>query len=232
MPEGLSTPEVAKQIGEHVEHAAGGDRGAGRDRIATIVEAFLLAVVAVLAAYSGYASAKWSTESRLDLARASTARTEASTANSHADTNRNFDASTFNTWFSAKVAGSESAMAIAERRFRPAFRVAFDAWLATDPDTNPHAPPGPTYMPQYKQPELQQAAVLNTKATRAFNDGSTAAGHSDDYVLTTVYLATVLFLVAISGHFSLLGARYGLMIVGVIILGFAVSRLLTLPGPS
>ena len=232
MPEGLSTPEVAKQIGEHVEHAAGGEHGTGRDRIATIVEAALLAVVAVLAAYSGYASSKWSTDSRLDLARASTARTEASTATSEADTNRNFDSSTFSAWFTAKVAGNEPAMAIAERRFRPAFLVAFNAWLATDPDTNPHAAPGPTYMSQYKQPELHEAAVLNAKATRAFNDGSDAAGHSDDYVLTTVYLATVLFLVAISGHFSLLGARYGLMAVGVLILGFAVSQLLTLPRPS
>ena len=38
----------------------------------TIVEALLLAVVAVLAAYSGFASAKWGTESSLTLAKAST----------------------------------------------------------------------------------------------------------------------------------------------------------------
>jgi len=232
MPEGLSTPEVAKQIGEHAEHSADANENAGRDRTATIIEAALLAVVAVLAAYSGYASSKWSTESRLDLARASTARTEASTATSEADTNRNFDSSTFDSWFTAKVAGNQTAMAIAERRFRPAFRVAFDAWIATNPDTNPHAAPGPTYMPQYKQPELQRADALNAKATRAFNDGSDAAGHSDDYVLTTVYLATVLFLVAISGHFEMLSIRYALMGVGVLILAFAVSQLLTLPRPS
>jgi len=231
MPEGLSTPEVAKQIGEHANQAEGAQPG-GHDRRATVVEAALLAVVAVLAAYSGYAASKWSTESRLDLARASTERTEASTVTSVADTNRNFDSSTFSAWFTAEVAGNESAMVIAERRFRPAFLVAFNAWLATNPDTNPHAPPGPTYMPQYKQPELHTAAVLNEKATAAFNDGSNAAGHSDDYVLTTVYFATVLFLVAISGHFSLLRARYALMTVGVIILAFAVSRLVTLPRPT
>ena len=232
MPEGLSTPEVAKQIGEHTEKSAGGSESAGRDRTATIIEAALLAVVAVLAAYSGYASSKWSTESRLDLAHASTARTLASTATSEADTNCNFDSSTFTAWFTAKVAGNEGAMAIAERRFRPAFRVAFDAWLATNPDTNPHAAPGPTYMPQYKQPELHRADVLDAEATRAFNDGSDAAGHSDDYVLTTVYLATVLFLVAISGHFSMLSLRYALMGVGVLILVFAVGQLLTLPRPG
>ena len=86
-------------------------------------------------------------------------------------------------------------------------------------------------MREYKQPELKKAAALNAKATRAFDKGSTDAGHADDYVLTTVYLATVLFLIAISGHFSMLGARYALMGVGVVILVFAVSQLLTLPRP-
>jgi hypothetical protein len=201
-------------------------------RVATIVEATLLAIVAVLAAYSGFAASKWSTESRLHLARSSTLRTQAATAMSQADTERNFDSSTFSAWFTAKVAGNQLDMAIAERRFRPAFRVAFDAWLATSPDTNPQAPPGPTYMPQYVLPELRTDGVLNARAARAFKDGSDAAGHSDDYVLTTVYLATVLFLVAISGHFPMLAVRYALMGVGVVILGFAVSQLAWLPAPT
>ncbi len=231
MPEGLSTPEVAREISEHRERTEG-QQAERRERIATIIEAVLLALVAVLAAWSGYASAKWSTESRLDLARASTARTEAATASENADTTKNFDSSTFTAWFTADVAGNQQAMAVAERRFRPPFRVAFDAWLATNPTTNPNAPPGPTYMPQYKQPEIAVANALNAKSTQYFNDGSNAAGYSDSYILTTVYLATVLFLVAISGHFSILGARYGLMAVGVVILGFAISQLLSLPRPA
>jgi len=231
VPEGgLSTPEVAKSIGEHAEH--GDAERERRARIVTIVEAALLALVAVLAAYSGFASSKWSTESRLELARASTARIEAATQTQTADTNRNFDSSTFSAWFTAKVAGNQEDMAIAERRFRPAFRVAFDAWLATNPDTNPSAPPGPTYMPQYKQPELAKADALNAKAARAFNDGSNAAGYSDQYVLTTVYFATVLFLIAISGQFKVVGARYALMGIGVVILVFAISQLVTLPRPG
>jgi hypothetical protein len=43
---------------------------------------------------------------------------------------RNLDASTFNTWFTAYIAGDESGMALAEKRFRPEFHVAFDAWIA------------------------------------------------------------------------------------------------------
>jgi hypothetical protein len=65
---------------------------------------------------------------------------------------RDFDSSTFNAWFIAYTLNSPQKEVIAERRFRPQFRVAFNAWMATDPLTNPNAPPGPTYMPQYKQP--------------------------------------------------------------------------------
>src|SRR5271167_1190655 len=83
MPEGLSPGEVGKEISEHRAHAeedeeeeGPGAEAKGRDRVLTIIEAVLLAVVAVLAAYSGFASAKWSTQSSLDLAKASAARTE------------------------------------------------------------------------------------------------------------------------------------------------------------
>jgi hypothetical protein len=228
--EGLSPAEVGKEITEHRAHAGVAHRES-RDRWITILEAVLLAVVAVVAAYSGYASAKWSTESRLLLSKASAARTEASNANLNALSVRNFDSSTFEAWFSAYVAGNTKAMAIAKRRFRPAFRVAFDAWQKTDPETNPHAAPGPTYVPQYKQPDLDRANALTAEADRAYAEGAKDGTNADDYVRVTVYLATVLFLIAISGHFSLRGARYGLVTVGVIVLIVAVAILTTLPRP-
>ena len=81
MPEGLSPGEVGKEISEHRAHTleekeSSGAEAKGRDRALTIIEAVLLAVVAVLAAWSGFAAAKWGTESSLDLAKASAARTE------------------------------------------------------------------------------------------------------------------------------------------------------------
>ena len=51
-------------------------------------------------------------------------------------------------------------MAIAERRFRPEFAVAFDAWIATDPEHNPDAAKGPMYLDEYKTPKLEEAAVV------------------------------------------------------------------------
>ncbi len=142
---------------------------------------------------------------------ASEARTDASRADLDAREDRNFDLSTFEAWFGAYVADDQEAMAIAERRFRPEFAVAFDAWRATNPETNPAAPRGPTYMPQYRQPGLEQAKVLDEKADEAFAAGVSAGQTSENYVRATVFLASVLFLVGISAHFPGRGARYGLI---------------------
>ncbi len=227
MPEGLAAPEVGKEIEHHSRHTTREQR----DRILSIAEAVLLSLVALLAGWSGYAAAKWSTESRVALAEALAAQTEANRGNLEALELRNFDSSTFEAWFAAYTAGSEPAMALAERRFRPEFRTAFDAWRATNPESNPQAPPGPSYMPQYRQPQLARAARLDREADAAFAEGVEAGERSDDYVRTTVFLATVLFLVGISTQFPLRGVRYGLVAVGAVLLVFSVVQLAQLPGP-
>ena len=54
---------------------------------------------------------------------------------------------------------------------------------------------------------------------------------ADRYVRVTVFLATVLFLVGISGHFRVRAARYGLVAVGAVILVVAVAILIVAPKP-
>jgi hypothetical protein len=231
MAEGVSPAEVGKEIAEHRKHAAGGEHDARQDRRVTIIEAALLAIVALLAAWSGYASAKWSTESRLELAQASAARVEANRAAGVDAELVEFDSSTFDAWFTAYVAGNEDAMAVAQRRFRPEFEVAFEAWQATDPATNPDAPPGPTYMPEYERPGKQEAQRLDAEAEEHFAKGAEDGEAADRYVRITVYLATVLFMVGISGHFRVPVARYGLVGLSVGILIFALVLLITSPRP-
>jgi hypothetical protein len=230
VPEGLSAAEVGQEIARHGRRGAG-DRHEGRDRGLAIVEAVLLSVVALLAAWSGYAAAKWSTESRITLAEASAARTEASRATIEALELRNFDSAAFDAWFSAYTVDNERAMALAVRRFRPEFRAAFDAWRATDPERNASAPRGPTYMPQYRQPLLDDAKALDRRAERASASGAEAAETADRYVRTTVFLASVLFLVGISTHFPYRGVRFALVGVGAVLLIASLVQLAGLPGP-
>ena len=233
--EGLAPGEVAGEISRHKQHTAHGPESGAEDgtrehdRVLSIVEAVLLAIVALLAAYTGYASAKWGTESSVRLATASAARTEANRAALDAQDTKNFDSTTFNAWFTAYVSGNAPAQAVAERRFRPPFKVAFDAWLNTDPFTNASAPPGPTYMPQYKQPQLAAAAVLDAKASAEYTAGVQAGANSDNYVRDTIYLATILFLIGISGHFRFFRIRLGLVLLGGLMLVVAVIQIVTSP---
>jgi hypothetical protein len=204
----------------------------GRNRFVSFSEAFLLSIVALLAAWSGFAAAKWSTESRLDLAAGSSARGKATRAGVEALELRNFDSSTFNAWFAAYTADNEEAMALARRRFRPAFRVAFDAWRATKPETNPRARRGPTYMPQYRSPGVAIARRLDVEADALRERGVEAAETSDNYVRATLVLATILFLVGISTQFALSGARYALLGLGTVLLIFSLIQIAQLPRPS
>ncbi len=233
MPEGLSAAEVGKEIAEHKRLADEADekRKSAAERWVSIVEAIVLSLVAVLAAYSGFAAAKWGTESSLSLARASALRTKANRADLEALITRTLDSASFNAWFTAYVAGNAEAEKIAERRLRPGYRPAFYAWLATDPAHNPHSPPGPAYMPQYVIPQEQQATAYDRQATAEFARGEHAASVSDQYVRDTVFLATVLFLVGIGGHFSIRQARYSLVGVGILLLAFSVVQLAGLPPP-
>jgi hypothetical protein len=231
MPEGLSPAEVGKEIGEHGKHAAHSETEDRRDRLLSITEALLLSLVAVLAAYSGYAAAKWSTESSVSLAKASASRTKANRADLEGLQIRTLDSVSFNAWFSAFTAGNANADRLAEKRLRPGYRPAFNAWLATDPAHNPKAPPGPSYMPQYVIPQEAVATAGDRQADVDFAKGTKAGSTGDDYVRDTVFLATVLFLVGISSHFPLRQARFGLITVGAAILVFAVIQVLGLPGP-
>ena len=230
MPEsGLSPGEVGKEIGEHRHRHAHDEQGAMR--WVAIGEAVLLAVVAVMAAWSGYSSAKWGTESRVYLAEASTARIEASTALIDADEQRAFDRAAFSIWFTAYVSGDAQALAMAESLFTPEMSEAMQEWLAADPAGNPDIPPGPTSMPGYDQPGLAEAEELNARADEKFQEGEDAGVTADEYIRTTLYLATVLFLVGISGHFRLRGARIGLVTVGLLITAFAAIQIVWLPAP-
>jgi hypothetical protein len=251
MGEGLNPIEAGKKLHEHGErqHEHGGDGSAGDEghgngedgdsrgggggrhpRIVQVCEAVLLAIVTLTAAWAGYSAARWSTESRVEIAESSTLRNLATRDDLEANTLRNFDASTFNAWFIAFTLNSPAKEVIAERRFRPAFRVAFNAWMATNPLHNPHAPPGPTYMPQYKLLPQTEASKLDGEATAKFNAGNQAGTTSDNFVQITVFLAAVLFLVGIGSSFKLYGVRYALITFGAALLIISLVLITQQPG--
>ena len=133
-------------------------------------------------------------------------------------TTRNFDSSTFAAWFAAYVAKNEQAMTVAERRFRPEFRsrsrlAAHRSRAQSEraSRTDVHA--------RVQGARPGQGTALSAEADHLYAEGATDGTQADQYVRVTVYLATVLFLVAISGHFPIRGVRIGLVVVGIVVLG-------------
>lgn len=237
MAEGLDPIESGKKLHEHGEtlhRSAGSGDGHGqagnRHRVVQICEAALLALVTITAAWAGYSAARWGTASRVDIAQSSTLRNFATRADLSALSTRNFDSSTLEAWFTAFTLDSPQKEAVAERRFRPEFRVAFKAWLATNPFHNPHSPPGPTYMPQYKLAAETRANAFDVAAAAKFEAGNQDGLIADNYIRITVFLAAVLFLVGIGSSFKLNGVRYGLITVGSVLLIFSVVLILRQPG--
>jgi hypothetical protein len=244
VPEGLSAAEVGKEIAEHREHAehaehaehtehAGGAHAehARRDRMISIVEALILSIVALLAAWSGYSAAKWSTHASLSLAKASSTRTKANLNQIQATQIRTLDSVSFNAAEAAYLSGNLRLFQLTLRRMRPGYRPAVNAWLATHPLKNPNAPPDPSYMPQYRIPQEAAAKIQNAQADAYFAEGENAADTGDKYVRLTVLLAAVLFLVGIGSRFPVRMARYGLISIAGVLLVVSVVQLLGLPGP-
>src|SRR6202050_5697742 len=231
MSEGLNPIEAGKERHENGEEGDGNGADGGRhSRIVQVVEVVLLSIVTLTAAWAGYSAARWSTDSRVEIAESSTLRNLATRADLEAISLRNFDSSTFNAWYIAFTLNNPQKEAIAVRRFRPAFRVAFNAGMATDPVHNPHAPPGPTYMPQYKLPAQAQANALDNQADAKFNQGTKDGVTGDQYVQITVFLAAVLFLVGIGSSFKLYGVRYALISFGVALLIISLVLIAQQPG--
>ena len=84
-------------------------------------------------------------------------------------------------------------------------------------------------MKEYHNAHAEEAAKLSNEATEEFEKGAKARGTSDDYVRSTVFLATVLLLTAISQRFKTHAVRVGLAVVAFLLLCVPIYRLLTLP---
>jgi hypothetical protein len=83
-------------------------------------------------------------------------------------------------------------------RFRPEFKPAFAAWIATRPFSNDAAPPTPFAMPQYRLKASTQAENLERNAAADSEQSKEANQRADNYMLAVVLFASALFFAGIS----------------------------------
>ena len=219
MAEGSSNVELAHhQLREHGQRET-----FWRETIIEIAEAVVLAFVAISTAWAGYQTGRWDGRQAHLYGLSTKYRAQENRAATLSGQQRLYDTSTFGFWFQEKVQGDEAAAKLFERRFRPEYRVAFAAWLRTDPLHNPKAPPGPLLIPQYHNAAADRAAAAGRRASAAFDAGTRARETGDRYLRMTVLLATVLFLTAIAQKFRLRKVRVGLLVVSAVLLVVALS---------
>jgi len=218
--------EIAHHLNEADEHK--GPRSRWHELL-EVVEAIVLALVAICTAWSGYQAAKWDGMQDELYEQSTRLRVQAQGLVTRSGQEQMYDASTVSEWIKAESTGQHKLAQLFERRFRPEVRPAFNAWVKTDPLNNPDAPPGPLVMPEYHNAYAEEAAKLTEQATEAFEKGTAARSTSDKYVRVTVVLATVLLLVAISQRFKTHGVRMGLAVVALLLIFIPLIRLLLLP---
>ena len=226
MPEATSNVEYAHRIHEDGHHHPSSDK---QSEWVALAEAVVLAIVAVATAWSGYQAAKWDARSAKEYALSSVNTVLSQEKATIAGQDRLYDITTFNGWMFAKTLGNKEAQEFYERRFRPEYAVAFQAWMKLDPFNNPSAPPGPIYMQDYKDSNALKSADLNQEAQRHFQEAVSSRETGDQYVKVTVFLATVLLLTALSQRFKPLGPRAAVVAIAFVLLIVSSYLLITLP---
>ena len=194
-----------------------------RLRRVELLATVLLAVAAVATAWSTYQSTRWRGEQAVDTSKATAARIQSSQASTRAGQLTQVDIATFIQWVDARVADDQRLAQFYRDRFRPEFRPAFDAWLATKPRTNPDAPLTPFAMPEYRVAEAVKSEQLNAAAGVHADAAGAANQRADNYVLAVVLFAASLFFAGISTKLRSLGQQEALLAIGwVFFLGTAV----------
>jgi type II secretory pathway pseudopilin PulG len=199
-----------------------------RDRI-EIVATVLLAVAAVATAWSSYQATRWNGEQTKASSRANALRIEAARAAGLAQNQTQVDIATFIQWVDATATDDTELEQFYGDRFRADFRPAFDAWLATDPLTNPDAPPTPFAMPEYQLQATAEAERLDAES-----EVTSAAVHRNiqragNYVLAVVLFAVALFFAGMSTKLTGRGPRIVMILVGCLVFAGTAAWIATFP---
>jgi hypothetical protein len=199
------------------------------ERIMELVATLLLAIATLGIAWSGYQGARWNGRQAEEYNSANGARSRANRATTQADQERTQDLLNFNRWLEVTTEGDQELANLYERRFRPEFRPAFEAWLADDPLNNTAAEASPLRQEEYKVAALERANQLEDAADEHFEAGKEATEHTDSYVLTTVFFAAVLFFAGISMRFVWQRMRIAVLALGWLFLVYAIVVVARLP---
>ncbi len=194
------------------------------DRI-ELVATIIMSLAAIFTAWAAFQSAKWSGEQATSFSRAGAARTESTRWDTLAGQQTGIDVALFTSWLDAfnsdvndglieRTPGQvyqptpDTLSGFLFERFRDEFRPAMQAWLEAFADDAANAPSSPFAMEEYVVAAAITADELQAEADQHAADAGQANQNSDDYVLTVVAFALVLFFGGVSSKLSEQRNRY------------------------
>ncbi len=189
----------------------------------------LLVVAALGTSWSSYQATRWNGEQAAAAGRTNGIRIEASRAQGLSEAQSQVDVATFIAWADANGRGETELAEFYVDRFRDEFTPAFDAWLATEPLTNPDAPPTPFAMDEYQMASREEAQKLDAAAEVSAAEVRVNIQRSSNYVLTVVLYAVVLFFAGVSTRMTSPRLRWVLAGAGCIVLIGAIAWIATFP---
>ncbi len=166
-----------------------------------IIAATLLALATIGSAWAAYQATRWTGVQATEFGEASSLRSESVRADNIARSQIQIDVATFSSWLDA-IASEEDVLAEFYRlRFRDEFKPAFEAWLSSVPSGQ--IPDGtPFTRSEYQVAAQERANELEAQASAAFNDAKDANQTSDNFILTAVVFASVLFFAGVGTKFK------------------------------
>ena len=163
-----------------------------------IVATVLLSLAAVATAWSGYQATRWNGEQTKASSRTNAIRIDAARAQGLSEAQKEVDVATFIQWIDSYARRETELTTFYQRRFRPEFKPAFNAWLATKPLTNPDAPLTPFVMPQYVLAAEAEAERLDAEAEVSAAQVRQNIQRASNYVLGVVLFSVALFFAGMS----------------------------------
>ena len=189
----------------------------------------LLACAAVSTAWSSYQATRWNGEQAKTSGPVNKTRLEAARASGLANAQQQVDVATFMQWVDSYARGETELVNFYRERFRPEFKPAFEAWIATKPLVTEGAPRTPFVMPEYRLAARTEAARLDERAEELSAQVRRNIQRASNYVLGVVLFAVALFFAGMSTKLTAPGLRKALLVVGCVLFVCTVVWIATFP---
>lgn len=164
-----------------------------REELAVVI---ITSIAALATAWCAYEATVWSGIQTFRLAEANDLRRRSVEARLEGTQVVALDVQQFIAWIEARQRGEAQLTSFFFDRFRPELARATTEWLESNPFENESAEPHPFELESYQVADFHRAHALEQRATRVHREAHAANHHADLYMLATVLLAMVLFVVA------------------------------------